>query len=207
MRAAGRRATMPTRRDWIGTAMHWDYEKTPQLWSFFDWLGSGYRHEKGRRRIQIYEHREIPAAKVLLALNELREGNAGRATASDIAAIAGQVGRVMVAKEPEAPLLMSTLREVLTLRRDLTTELAAVALTYRYNGRDVLQALSNLVAAPEMLDAICDALDDDDLEYVALDLKSLAVPTRAQARRLLAHAGTRTGGPIRRGRPPLNERC
>ena len=56
-------------------------------------------------------------------------------------------------------------------------------------------ALPGVVHSPEMLDAICDALEDDDLTYLASDLNfgSLSVPTRGQIRRLLAHAHGGTG--------------
>jgi hypothetical protein len=178
--------------------MRWDDKKTPALWGLFYQLGSSVPRGKGRR-ITVFEKEPISTGLVHDAIDELRaEENVRLATADHLAAIAALVGRPSDKGDAATPGLMSGLQDVVDQRWDLARELAAVSLAYGQRRRQVMLALPRLVASPEMLDAICDALENDDLTYLGQDLDygSLSVPTRDQIRRLLSLAHKETGGDL-----------
>lgn len=174
--------------------MRWDDKKTPALWGLFYRLGSGTGRGRGRRII-VFESESVSTELVHAAIDELRvEENLRLATAEHLAAIAALIG-APVKGDTAAAELINVLENIVDQRWDLAGELAAVSLAYRQRRRQVMSALPRLVASSEMLDAICDALEDDDLPYLGSDLNygALSVPTRDQARRLLTHAYKETG--------------
>ncbi|MER9102664.1 hypothetical protein NKH95_01815 [Mesorhizobium sp. M0848] len=175
--------------------MRWDDKKTPALWGLFYRLGSGASRGKGRRII-VFESDAVSTGLVHEAIDELRvEENFRLATAEDLVAIAALVGRAVKNGDAATAGLISGLQGVVNQRWDLARELAAVSLAYGQRRRQVMLALPQLVASPEMLDAICDVLEDDDLTYLGSDLNfaSLSVPTRDQIRRLLTLAHKEIG--------------
>ncbi|MQX92070.1 hypothetical protein [Sinorhizobium meliloti] len=175
--------------------MRWDFKRTPALWSVFKKLGLR-DPPRGRRLIlEHYEAGEASSEELAKALFELRDPE-NRALVSPEQILALAASAAAVRDAPELANVIAELQQLVDEEWDRSgSAFAELALGYSRNQLDIFNVLPRLLGSAEFLDAICDALEANELDFLnpCLPLDRLALPNRNQLRRLFQFANHKNG--------------
>ncbi|MBY4610719.1 hypothetical protein K6M90_24055 [Rhizobium sp. 9T] len=175
--------------------MRWDFERTPALWSVFRKLGLGDRPRGRQLIVERYDASDVSLREITEAIFELRHPE-NRALVSPEQILALAASAAAVRDAPELPNVIAELQQLVDEEWDRSgPAFAELAIGYSRNQLDIFNVLPRLLGSAEFLDAICDALEANELEFVNLyfPLDRLALPTRNQLRRLFQLASHKNG--------------
>src|SRR5579859_675048 len=174
--------------------MRFDIENTPALWRLFHKFGPESKRIH-RRIIEISKDGQPDDELLAEAANELNPIILDALTASQLETL-GRFAWAAERKSGQFQSLLSTLRDAFDRRwGDLAPRIAMMAVLLRDRRTFILNAFPRLSASTEMIDAIGDAAESDDLLFLNrdMDLLALASPSRMKLRKYLPRTKGRVG--------------